>query len=92
MFVHTPFSLADDHVWLDASDADEEGTWRWVTSGRVIDDDAFTDWGPNQPSGSADDDEDCMNFRTTWDQWNDSTCSDEEHFICEYIYSSSASE
>jgi hypothetical protein len=65
--------------WLAGTDADVEGTWRWVdapkgSGGTFWSDGAttgFTNWGAGEPNNSGD--EDCLVLNGDG-TWNDATC------------------
>ncbi len=57
------------HVFIGMSDADQEGTWRWMNGEPMF----YTNWSPNEPNNLGD--EDCaMMFLYTderFGKWND---------------------
>lgn len=66
------------HVWIGASDAYREGTWRWV-DGSAVD---FFDWGFNQPADPGN--EDCVvlfKVSTGW-KWYDHGCGRSASYAC----------
>jgi Ca2+-binding RTX toxin-like protein len=69
-------------VWLGASDAAEEGTWRWVTgpgAGSVLDvqgqdtQPGYANWAPGEPNNMGAEDFACF---TTENFWNDISIND----------------
>jgi hypothetical protein len=76
------------NFWVGATDAGEEGNWKWVNSWPW----AYTRWGPNQPddccSSNAPHQEDCLMIwcnpsePTEHKSWNDAGCSLQYGFIC----------
>ncbi|XP_058828183.1 C-type lectin 37Da-like [Topomyia yanbarensis] len=70
--------------WLGASDLAEEGTYTWVSSGRLV---TFTNWAAHEPN-NVNNTEHCVEIihntyiNQIW-QWNDNECrSFVSYFIC----------
>lgn len=67
-------------AWIGASDAQQEGTWRWVTGpeaqenggqGRLINS-GFTNWNSNEPNNQGDEDyAHMMDWSSPPGKWND---------------------
>lgn len=70
------------HVWIGATDIFNEGHFMWLRSFKSV---AFNDWSvgePNQAHGSNS--EDCVQMRREFQwQWNDESCAQTDHFVCE---------
>ncbi|XP_036810069.1 C-type lectin domain family 4 member E-like isoform X1 [Oncorhynchus mykiss] len=77
-------------AWIGLTDSVTEGTWRWV------DDTPLTTpsyWHSQQPDNGGDNpangEEDCVELNTeTWrpaKAWNDQSCLDNRHWICEKV-------
>lgn len=66
-------------VWIGASDAAEEGKWRWVT-GETLE---FSNWYPKQPSGYKY--QHCLqfNYYKVKGAWDDTRCYYKKNFICQ---------
>jgi len=79
-------AVAEDDFWTSATDAEDEGTWRWA-DGRVFYEDAadaasnlgFAPWDAGQPNDLNG--EDCM--RSTGGVWRDLDCADAIAFVCQ---------
>ena len=75
-----------EKVWLGASDATTEGTWKWVTGEKF----RYTAWDSNQPDNSNDED-----YLQTWNSsstWNDidPEKGNAQGFVCEWDMSKKA--
>ncbi|XP_052814085.1 perlucin-like protein [Mya arenaria] len=76
--------------WIGGSDLQVTGVWRWYTTQDPIGTE-FNSWYPGNPSGNG---EDCMEIVLNPQNqafWNDQTCHDMQHYICE-IHSDMVSE
>ncbi|XP_053387176.1 E-selectin-like [Mercenaria mercenaria] len=71
-----------NNYYIGLSDRDNEGIWKWVTSGKIIE---FSSWGPGEPNNCCGG-EHCGHLWTEPDTWNDALCSDRFHYICEKSY------
>ena len=69
----------ESHAWIGITDRIEEGTFRYLSSGKEV---FFTKWTTGEPN-NYDEDEDCVNFLFKDRSWNDFGCSNKLHFICE---------
>jgi hypothetical protein len=79
-------SLAADNFWTAATDAGEEGLWRWEGGGVFYDGRAgastslgFSAWGADQPNDLQG--EDCM--RSSNARWVDVDCAESYAYACE---------
>ena len=69
----------ESHAWIGITDRIEEGTFRYLSSGKEV---FFTKWTTGEPNNFYED-EDCVNFLFKDRSWNDFGCSNKLHFICE---------
>lgn len=70
-------------MWIGASDANQEGTFKWDNGGTPISP-GYTNWHAGEPSNGYQGDEDCMMYYTPYGfPWNDKNCSDKVGGICE---------
>ena len=71
--------ILGSQVWIGLHDLDEEGSWFWVDGSAPM----YTAWADNEPNDWGDG-EDCAEM-LRWEDptWNDSSCAQEEYFICE---------
>ncbi|XP_067679670.1 macrophage mannose receptor 1-like [Haliotis asinina] len=71
-------------LWIGLSEIQEEGVWRWKSSGKTVD---YTHWNEGQPSGKPhfySSDPDCVYIKLDSNNtWHDGVCSNECPFICE---------
>ena len=67
--------------WIGSDDVAVEGDWVWVSDGRKISDQNYTNWKLGQPDNHATN-EDCMQLLNTG-AWNDAPCVYSTFFICE---------
>ena len=74
-FYHNVF---DRNLWVGASDAHEEGSWEWVSDGRVV---AQEMWARGEPN-NADVGEHCAELANNG--LNDMPCSYELPFLCQF--------
>ena len=94
----TPLSEAQNSLWLDAHDAEIEGTWHWGPSGTVfwlgdntgsVQNGSYVSWASGKPNNSGSGEgEDCavLHVDGTADPvgtWNDETCDGVHVFLCE---------
>ncbi|XP_045074379.1 C-type lectin domain family 4 member E-like [Coregonus clupeaformis] len=78
----------DKRAWIGLTDSVTEGTWRWVDRTPLT---TPSYWYQQQPDNGNDDpangEEDCVELNTeTWlpvKAWNDQSCEDNRHWICE---------
>ncbi|XP_031670806.1 C-type lectin domain family 4 member E-like isoform X2 [Oncorhynchus kisutch] len=76
-------------AWIGLTDSVTEGTWRWVDDTPLT----ISYWHSQQPDNGRDDpkngEEDCVELNTeTWlpaKAWNDQSCLDNRHWICEKV-------
>lgn len=69
-------------LWLGGTDTDNEGVWKWVSSGSAFN---FTDWGKGEPNDALGG-EDCFTMVKAqgW-TWNDDNCDRELNgALCEF--------
>jgi hypothetical protein len=94
----TPLAEAQNSLWLDAHDAQSEGTWHWGADGTVFwlgdstgsaQNGAYVGWASGKPNNSGSGEgEDCavMHVDGSGDPvgtWNDETCDGVHVFFCE---------
>jgi len=83
-------ALIADDAWVGGSDADAEGTWRWVrdeslfwlgneTGGPV--DGAFNNWAAVEPNDRGD--SDCVRVVAATARWADLSCGELRRAVCE---------
>ena len=75
-------SLTAHSIWIAFNDRGDEGQWEWATGAGVT----FVRWNEGEPNNSGSwpgPYEDCAEM---WGGglWNDSTCSDNKRFVCEW--------
>jgi hypothetical protein len=58
-------------MWLGSTDADEEGTFFWVSSGKSLN---FTNWREGEPNNNRRN-EDCVEMAFDTGRWNDVGCN-----------------
>jgi len=75
-FIWDNFSPGD--YYFGASDAEEEGVWKWVT-GEPWD---YTNWGTGEPGGGTNENAIC--WWTADGRWNDIYEAGGRRFVCEY--------
>ena len=68
-------------IWLGGEDMLEEGKWFWSETGAPVSG-GYNDWAPGQPS-NAGHGEDCMDFKISYNHWNDDSCDLKKAFICQ---------
>jgi len=74
-------SLEPGEMYIGASDAETEGTWKWVSGAAV----SYKNWNDTEPN-NAGEGEHCAVMIGTAEaggKWNDLPCSAEKGFICE---------
>lgn len=80
---------SNSRFWIGATDAEKEGTWKWVT-GEVFN---YSNWGKGEPDNTSE--QDCLaiyNYKYTANssavidigQWDDVWNSEKYYFICEW--------
>ena len=70
-----------EHVWLGATDAEEEGNWLWITGEPW----SYSSWNPvsGEPNGGPF--ENCLDYSASSDKWNDDICDRKINFyLVEY--------
>ena len=70
----------NEHVWLGGTDREEEGVWRWATTGEVL---SYTSWSGDEPNNELGG-EHCMSQGPNPDGWNDVRCNVEKRALCEF--------
>jgi hypothetical protein len=82
--------LFGDEAWLGGSDANVEGTWRWVRDGVTFwrgdgtgapVNRAFDNWNEDEPNG--DDSSDCVRMVAATTRWADLECEELRPALCE---------
>jgi hypothetical protein len=69
------------YIWLGASDIFYEGHWIWSNGHETFSN--YTNWGPEEPN-DTENDEDCLSLnRDKAYKWNDMRCNRDANFICE---------
>ncbi|XP_045070718.1 CD209 antigen-like protein 2 [Coregonus clupeaformis] len=76
-------------AWIGLTDSVNEGIWKWVDGTPLT----ISHWYPQQPDNGGDNpangEEDCVELNTeTWlpvKAWNDQSCLDNRHWICEKV-------
>jgi hypothetical protein len=66
-------------IWLGATDAAAEGTWKWTADGSDLAGQTYLNWNPSEPNGMTG--ENCMALSGT--SWIDKTCFDSFPFVCQ---------
>lgn len=69
------------HLWLGATDIDQDGVWTWKATGEKL---TYTAWAKDEPNGG--DKENCLEWKLILYNdvmWNDAKCSIRKRFICE---------
>ncbi|WP_162179646.1 lectin-like protein [Solidesulfovibrio alcoholivorans] len=80
-FLINNLSTLSDNIWIGASDAENEGTWQWLTGESW----SYTNWYPGEPNSYQGNNEDCLQaYFTKSGQWNDLPCARELYYICEW--------
>ncbi|XP_029981356.1 CD209 antigen-like protein E [Sphaeramia orbicularis] len=62
--------------WIGLSDSEQEGVWKWVDGSALT----LRLWYPNQPN-DYNGGQDCG--ISNYDNWNDLSCNEERHYVCE---------
>ncbi|XP_068217358.1 CD209 antigen-like protein B [Palaemon carinicauda] len=77
-------SQISGNSWIGLTDADEEGTLKWITDGTVYSDKQDSWWHNGQPDNHLDH-EDCVHYWLMYDKllWNDAKCEAKLRYICE---------
>ena len=68
-------------IWLDATDSETEGTFRWMTTNEVL---TYTNRYPGEPNDRGD--EDCIMIYFYNAKWNDASCRAYGTPVCEIEY------
>ncbi len=75
--------IGNQTTYLGATDADEEGVFRWVEDNSVVSD-SYTNWVPEKPDGGEA--ENCMVMLGDAATWEDVSCVPEAetpmNFVC----------
>ncbi|XP_031678007.1 C-type lectin domain family 4 member M-like [Oncorhynchus kisutch] len=75
-------------VWIGLTDSDSEGTWKWV-DGTPLTTGYWYDPQPDNGGGKPENgEEDCVEIRTDQSPlkaWNDLSCAENLHWICEKV-------
>jgi len=66
------------HYWIDLSDLQEEGIWKWMEQDVAA---VYTNWAPSQPDNSAGH-QDC-GLLIKPGGWDDNECENSLTYICE---------
>merc|ERR1712117_531845 len=68
--------------WIGGTDQDEEGVWRWVEDGSLVDDGSgsFTNWGEDEPDNGED--YNCMSMYSGSGTWYDTNCDYTLRAVC----------
>ncbi|CAH1255133.1 CSMD3 [Branchiostoma lanceolatum] len=70
--------------WIGLNDMENEGTFVWSDGSTLSQATAFADWNPGQPDNHQSDGEDCVHMDKRKEyMWNDMSCGDKAHFVCE---------
>ena len=69
-------------IYLDASDTETEGTFRWAATGAVM---TYDNWHPEEPNDSESG-EDCAVLDKSDGHWNDVDCEGHFNSVCEIEY------
>ncbi|MGR0481983.1 MAG: thrombospondin type 3 repeat-containing protein [Candidatus Electronema sp. V4] len=69
-----------DYVWLGGTDQEQEGEWRWITGEPW----SYTDWYPNEPNNSGNEDHLMMRERYISGSWNDDSGYKAFPYVCEW--------
>ena len=73
-------ALPSTNVWLDATDSETEGTFKWMATNEVM---TYTNWRSGEPN-NAHGGEDCVHFYINYNgEWNDANCEGNYNSICE---------
>ncbi|KJU85686.1 C-type lectin domain protein [Candidatus Magnetobacterium bavaricum] len=65
--------------WLGATDAEVEGTWKWITGEKW----GYTDWNPVEPN-NKEGNENCLVYAGSFGHWLDYSCSYKVTLLCEW--------
>jgi len=75
------FNSGWDNLWIDLSDLDTEGVFRWGDG--VLASAGYTNWNSGEPN-NASVNEDCVHLsRQHGGQWNDDPCARQYRALCE---------
>ena len=74
----------ESHAWIGITDRLEEGTFRYLSSGKEV---FFTKWTIGEPNNNGPGDDGSQNCVNIWwdndESWDDLMCDEEIHYICE---------
>eukprot|EP00058_Branchiostoma_floridae_P004563 XP_002590051.1 hypothetical protein BRAFLDRAFT_129759 [Branchiostoma floridae] len=72
-------NTVDESHWFGLNDRQAEGTWVWTDGGALGD---FNVWHSREPNSAGD--EDCAELRKVYSyDWNDLSCTAQQHYICQ---------
>ncbi|XP_034003338.1 CD209 antigen-like protein C [Trematomus bernacchii] len=71
-------SMIEGDTWIGLSDREEEGTWKWVDGSPLT----LTFWSRGEPNNDHRG-EDCAHIKPDTKRWNDASCENDLHWICE---------
>ena len=69
------------NIWLDATDSETEGTFRWQATNEVM---TYMNWNPGEPNDPGT--EDCAQLYVSTGRWNDLPCEISGSLVCEIEY------
>ncbi|XP_052782378.1 perlucin-like [Mya arenaria] len=71
-----------EEFWIGLEDKAVEGEWMWASSRTMLEPDAYTNWGPNEPNGVSS--ENCVFYHPSSNSyWADAACTRAQKYICE---------
>jgi len=75
------FSSGWNDIWIDLSDLEIEGIFRWGDG--VLASDGWTNWRSGEPNNSHGAEDCCEIYRPDGTTWNDNACSHQFPALCE---------